>query len=47
MHATDEWLVFPHEMEGLARVGIAEHKRYLLPVKDALDGVVAPVKLKR
>lgn len=46
VHATDEWLVFPHEMEGLTRAEMAEHKPYLLPVLDALEGVVEPVKLK-
>ena len=46
VHATDEWLVFPHEMEGLTREEMAAHKPYLLPVMEALDGVVEPAKLK-
>ena len=39
--------MFPHEMEGLTREEMAAHKPYLLPVMDALDGVVEPVKLGR
>lgn len=46
-HETNEWLVFPHEMDGLTREEMAEHKPHLLRVMDSLDGVVEPVKLKR
>lgn len=43
-HETDEWLVFPHEMEGLTRAEMAEHKPHLLQVIDALQGIADPKK---
>ena len=44
-HKTDEWLVFPHEMDGLTRAEIAAHKPYLLPVMDSLADTIKPAKL--
>jgi len=35
-HETNEWLVFPHELEGLSIEEIREHKPHLLPVMEAL-----------
>lgn len=46
VHRTDDWLVFPHEMDGLSLAEIGAHKPHLLPIIEALDGIVAPVKLK-
>ena len=46
-HETDEWLVFPHEMDGLSREEMAEHKPHLLKVLDSLEGVAEPTKLRR
>jgi hypoxanthine phosphoribosyltransferase len=36
LHKTDDWLIFPHEMEGLSRAEIFENKAGL---KDILSGV--------
>jgi uncharacterized protein len=44
-HRTDEWLVFPHEMEGLSLSEIAANKPHLVPVMESLKGIVEPVKL--
>jgi len=41
---TEEWLVFPHEMDGLSREEMAAHRPHLLSVIDALEGVATPVK---
>jgi len=46
-HKTDDWLVFPHEMEGLSRAEIVANKPHLLKVMDALEGVISPVKLRK
>jgi len=46
-HKTDDWLVFPHEMEGLSRSEIETNKPHLLKVMDALEGVISPVKLRK
>ncbi|MEE9332703.1 MAG: phosphoribosyltransferase family protein [Granulosicoccaceae bacterium] len=43
-HETDEWLVFPHELEGLTMEEIREHKPHLLSVIDALPDM-KPAKL--
>jgi len=43
-HESDEWLVFPHELEGLSMDEIREHKSHLLPVMDALPDL-KPTKL--
>lgn len=45
VHETAEWLVFPHEVDGLTREEIRAHKPYLNQVIDALDGQLAPVKM--
>ncbi len=45
-HKTDEWLVFPHEMEGLSREEIRANKPYLIPVMESLESRIAPVKLR-
>ena len=45
-HRTDEWLVFPHELEGLSRQEIAEKKPYLVPVMESLEDVIKPQKLR-
>jgi len=45
-HKTDEWLVFPHEMEGLSRSEIELNKPHLLPVMESLKGVMAPKKMR-
>jgi len=47
VHRTDEWLVFPHEMDGLSLAEVREHKPHLARVVDALAGVAEPVKLRR
>ncbi len=43
-HETDEWLVFPHELEGLTMDEIREHKPHLLSVMDSLADI-KPTKL--
>ena len=45
VHRTDDWLVFPHEMEGLSLAEMHAHKPHLARVVEALDGVAEPVKL--
>lgn len=45
-HKTDDWLVFPHEMEGLSRSEIAQNKPHLLPVLDSLEGKMSPKKMR-
>lgn len=44
-HKTDDWLVFPHEMDGLSRAEIAANKPHLVPVMDSLEHI-KPVKLR-
>jgi len=46
-HKTDDWLVFPHEMEGLSRSEIEKNKPHLLPIMDSLNGVIEPAKLRQ
>lgn len=36
LHATEDWLVFPYEMNGLSRADIDEHKPYLSPILDSV-----------
>lgn len=43
---TNEWLVFPHEMEGLSRSEIKANRPHLLKVMDDLAGVAEPAKLR-
>ncbi len=45
VHETAEWLVFPHEVDGLTREEIREHKPYLDKVIDSLDGRMTPSKM--
>lgn len=45
-HRTDDWLIFPHEMEGLSLAEIRAHKPHLIPVMEALDGIIEPAKLR-
>ncbi len=44
-HTTNEWLVFPHELEGLTMDEIKQNKPHLIPVIEALDGQMKPKKL--
>ncbi len=37
VHESDQWLVFPHEIEGLSREEIAANKPYLLKALDSID----------
>ncbi len=45
-HKTDNWLIFPHEMEGLSRAEIESNKPHLVKVMEALEGVIQPKKLR-
>lgn len=45
IHETPEWLVFPHEVDGLTRQEIRQHKPYLNDVIEALSGKIKPVKM--
>ncbi|MEH6564398.1 MAG: hypoxanthine phosphoribosyltransferase [Halopseudomonas sp.] len=36
LHTTEDWLVFPYEMNGLSRADIDEHKPYLSPILDSV-----------
>ena len=47
VHRTDDWLVFPHEMDGLTLEEMRAHKPHLARVVDSLEGVATPVKLGR
>jgi len=46
-HKTDDWLVFPHEMEGLSLAEIQANKPHLAPVMKSLEGVIDPVKIRK
>jgi len=46
-HETEQWLVFPHEVDGLTRDEIRKHKPYLDHAIDALDGKLSPVKMAK
>jgi hypoxanthine phosphoribosyltransferase len=37
LHESDEWLVFPHELEGLSPEELREHKPALAPIIDELQ----------
>jgi len=39
-HKSDRWLVFPHEMHGLSRDELDQHKPHLKTVLDQLDAVM-------
>lgn len=45
-HSTDEWLVFPHELEGLSMDEIKKNKPHLLSIIESLDAKMKPVKMK-
>lgn len=45
IHETAEWLVFPHEVDGLTREEIRQHKPYLNEVIESLDGKIQPAKM--
>lgn len=45
-HKTDDWLIFPHEMEGLSLSEITENKPHLAPVMNSLKGIIEPTKLR-
>lgn len=44
---TDDWLIFPHEMEGLSRSEIEANKPHLVKVMDSLEGIIEPVKMRK
>jgi len=44
--STDEWLVFPHELEGLTMDVIKTNKPHLVSVIESLDAKMQPVKIK-
>ena len=46
-HATNEWLVFPHELEGLTLNEIKLNKPHLVSVIESLDAKMQPVKMKQ
>ena len=46
-HKTDDWLVFPHEMEGLSLAEIEAYKPHLAPVMKSLEGIIEPVKIRK
>ena len=46
VHKTDDWLIFPHEMEGLSHEEIVANKPHLLKVMTELEGVIKPVKMR-
>lgn len=45
-HKTDDWLVFPHEMDGLTMEEIKTNKPHLLSIIESLDASMKPVKIK-
>ena len=45
-HSTDEWLVFPHELEGLTMDEIKKNKPHLVSIIESLDASMKPVKMK-
>ena len=45
-HKTDDWLVFPHEMEGLSRSEIKANKPHLVSVIESLENTIKPVKMR-
>ncbi len=45
-HKSDDWLVFPHEMDGLSLDEITKNKPHLLPVMKSLEDVMPPAKLR-
>jgi len=47
VHTTDEWLVFPHELEGLSLQEIAENKPHLVSIIESLQPAIQPVKIRQ
>jgi len=45
-HKTDDWLVFPHELDGLTLDEIKQNKPHLVSVIDSLSAKMTPVKMK-
>jgi len=45
-HTTDDWLVFPHELEGLSMDEIRANKPHLVSVIESLENVCKPTKMK-
>ncbi len=39
VHENEQWLVFPHEMDGMSRDEIATHKPYLLNTIDSINSI--------
>jgi len=46
-HTTDEWLVFPHELEGLTMNEIQTNKPHLMSIMKSLDATMKPTKMKK
>lgn len=46
-HQTEDWLIFPHEMDGLSLSEIQSNKPHLVPVMKSLEGIIDPVKLRK
>lgn len=44
--STDDWLVFPHEMEGLTRAEIAAQKPHLMSIIESLEHKMQPAKMR-
>lgn len=40
-HETDQWLVFPHEMDGLTDEELREHKPHLVPLLEELAATMS------
>lgn len=38
LHETEDWLVFPYELQGLSREEIEENKAFLIPIIDSVEG---------
>jgi len=37
LHETEDWLVFPYELQGLSREEIQKHKPFLIPIMDSIN----------
>lgn len=44
-HETDEWLVFPHELEGLTIEEIRKNKPHLVSIIESLNDTMKPMKM--
>lgn len=45
-HTTDDWLVFPHELEGLSMDEIRRNKPHLVSIIESLEPQLTPTKMK-